>query len=53
MLDKEFEKLKKKVEEATKSKNYSQKDLNREIVDLTEVMLMIFKINFITLPRFL
>ena len=37
MLDKEYDKLKKKVEEATKTKNYSQKELNREIVDLTEV----------------
>ncbi len=38
LLDKDFDKLKKKVEEATKTKNYSQKELNREIADLTEVI---------------
>ena len=44
-MDKAYEKLKKKVEEATKTKNYSQKDLNREIVDLTEVKFATVKLR--------
>ncbi len=37
LLDKEYEKLKKRIEEATKTKRYSHKELNKEIVELTEV----------------
>ncbi len=37
LLDKEYQKLKAKVEKATETKNYSQKDLNREVTKQTEV----------------
>lgn len=37
MLEKSIQKLKAKMENASKSQKYSHSELNREIVDLTEV----------------
>lgn len=38
LLEQTYKKLKQTVDEAIKTKQFSQKQLNREIVDLTEVI---------------